>query len=56
MQIILSHSRFHGYEGFRWVCGKVGVTEVQNVTADISSLMKLMYFMCTSAEVTILHK
>lgn len=53
-QIILSHSKFHSYKGFR--CGKVGVTEVQNMTANISVLMKPMNFMCTSAEVIILHK
>lgn len=53
---MLSHSRFHIYEGFGCVCGKLGVTEVQKVTADISGLMKPMYSMCTSAEVTMLHK
>lgn len=53
---MLSHSRFRIYEGFRCVCGKHGVTKVQNMTVDISGLMKPMYFMCTSAEVTILHK
>lgn len=53
---MLPHSRFHSYEGFRWVCGKLGVTEVQKVTANISDLMKPMYSTCTSAEVTVLHK
>lgn len=37
------------------ICGKLGVTEVQNVT-DTSGLMKPMYFMCKSVEVTTLHK